>query len=269
MRRWAGHLGVSAPDRPLFPHLAGSSDPLRQIALLAELGLAGVCDNYLSLRPAAEQATIGEALARSGLEMGSFVHDPAHWNLPVWSGARDAVAAALAASLDAAARSGSRTINVITGRDLALAAEEQRRRMADNLAWAGDRAGKAGVALCIEATHPAVAPGLLLERVGDALALLDQIDHPFVRLNLDTGHIAMHGDDVVATIRAAGRRIGMVQTADMPSRIAPGAGTLDWPAIFAALDAVGYDGLLELEFELADTGEAGERALLGRLAGLG
>jgi hydroxypyruvate isomerase len=141
--------------------------------------------------------------------------------------------------------------------------------MADNLRHAADRAAVAGVMLCVEATHPAFAPGLLIERWPDALALVRAVDHPAVMLNLDLGHVALHGDDVVATIDACGRWIGMVQVADVPGRVEPGAGRLDWRAVREALDRVGYDGLVELELEPAEAGEAGERAMLARLVEVG
>lgn len=267
--RLAGHLGVRAPDRPLLRWLAGRGDPLRQVELLGEFGFGGVFDNFLVMRTPAEQAAIGEAAARCGLEMGSFVHDPLAWDRPTWSvageDARAALAEALGRSLETAARSGSRTINCVTGRAPDADERAQLGAMADNLRWAGDRAGEAGVTLCIEATHPTFAPGLLVERLGVALELLERIDHAQVRLNLDVGHLALHGDDIPAAIRAAAGRIGLVQLADVPGRVEPGAGTLDWPAIIRALEGTGYGGLLELELEPAANGAAGEQAMLERL----
>ena len=39
--RYAAHLGLRAPDQPLFRHSARSVDPADQIAFLAEQGFAG------------------------------------------------------------------------------------------------------------------------------------------------------------------------------------------------------------------------------------
>lgn len=265
--RLAGHLGVRAADAPLLPAIAGSADPIAQIALFAALGFAGVADNYLVLRAPGLQARIGEAVAGHGLEMGGFVHDPLRWNAPAWidGSALDALDATLAA----AARSGSRTATCVTGRLPAMDLAAQHQAMAANLARAADRAGRAGVMLCVEATHPAFAPGLLIERLSQAIAVVRAADHPFVRIDLDLGHVALHGDDPVAAIEAVGRLIGMVQIADVPGRVEPGAGTLVWRAIFAALAEAGFTGLAELELEPAGQGEAGERAMLARLIRLG
>lgn len=271
--RLAGHLGVRGPDAPLFRHLAASTSAADQIGFLARHGFAGVSDNYLVLREPDLQARIGQQAAAHGLEMASFVHDPLNWNQPTWNTpgdtARAALEEALAASLAAARRSGSRTLSVVTGRtDAPLAG--QIRTMADHLRFAADRAAASSVVLCVETTHPAFAPGLLIERLEDALAVVDAADHPHVRLNFDIGHLALLDEDVLAAIARSKGKIGMVQAADVPAppavgRVEPGAGVLDWPAIFAALEAAGYTGLIELELEPAAAGPEGETALLKRV----
>ena len=266
--RLAGHLGVRAPDAPLFKHLA-AADATAQIAFLAAQGFAGANDNYLLLRTPEAQADLGRALKHHGLTMGSFVHDPLNWNRPVWSGPLEPLRAALDIGLAAAARTGGRTINIVTGRDPLLTPDHQRGIMAANLRTLGDRADAAGVRLCVEATHPTFAPGLLVERWVDALDLVRSADHPAVRLTVDIGHIALHGDDPVAAITTSAPWIGIVQAADLPGRVEPGAGELNWPAIAAALAAAEYSGLIELELEPAVEGAAGERAMLARLATLG
>jgi len=267
----AGHLGVRAPDLPLLRHIADPLDVEAQVAALAANGFAGVSDNYLLLRDEATQRRIGAAVLRHGLRMGSFVHDPLRWNEPAWIDG--SAIATLEASAAAAERSGSRSITCITGRVADDNAAPQRRSMAEALRRAADRLGDAGVTLCVEPTHPLFAPGLLVEQVEEALEVVALADHPHVRIALDIGHVALHGRDPVAAIGLAAEMIGNVQIADVPAdgpgRVEPGAGTLDWVAILGALDAAGYDGLIELELEPAETGEAGERAMLSRLTGLG
>ncbi|MBP8232519.1 MAG: TIM barrel protein [Rhizorhabdus sp.] len=264
-RRFAGHLGVRGPDAPLLQHMAGSADPLEQIRLMADLGFAGIFDNYLLLRDEADQARIGAELRRLNMDMGSFVHDPLRWDQPAWI---DGTAlASLDRTIAAAARSGAASVTCITAGSGDPAAD--RRAMADMLRRAAERLSPEGPMLCVEATHPAFAPGLLIEQVEDALEVVRMANHPKVRLALDLGHGALHGRDPVELIRLAAGLIGNVQIADLPGRVEPGAGSLDWPSIFAALDAAGYGGLLELECEPLEKEEAGERAMVARLAGLG
>lgn len=267
--RFAGHLGLRAPDRPLLRHLAGSGDPIVQIELLADRGFAGVQDNFLVLRPPEQQERIGAAIARRGLAMGSFVHDPLAWNRPTWSAVdadgRAALLAEVERTIECARRVGGRHITCITGFDPGRSRAEQLAAMAGNLARAGDFAARAGLTLCVEATAPDFVPGMLVESSADAIAVADRAGHEAVALVLDAGHCAMNGEDVPTAIRRAGRRIAVVQIADVPGRIDPGAGALDWPAIFAALAEIGHAGLIEIEHEPMEDSAAGERALLERL----
>ncbi|HUD90347.1 hypothetical protein [Sphingobium sp.] len=62
--------------------------------------------------------------------------------------------------------------------------------------------------------------------------------------------------------------IGLIQIADIPGRIDPGLGQLDWPAILRQIVEQGYEGLLELEFQPVNPSAAGETAMLARLADL-
>lgn len=263
--RLAGHLGVRGPDAPLLQQIAGSADPVDQIRLMADLGFAGIFDNYLLLRDEADQARIGVELRRLNMDMGSFVHDPLRWDQPAWV---DGTAlASLDRTIAAAARSGAASVTCITAGCGDQA--DDRRAMAEMLRRAADRLPPDGPMLCVEATHPAFAPGLLIEQVEDALDVVRQAHHPKVRLALDLGHGALHGRDPVEQIALSVGLIGTVQIADVPGRVEPGAGSLDWLSILAALDTAGYAGLLELECEPLEKEEAGERAMVARLAGLG
>jgi hydroxypyruvate isomerase len=267
--RFASHLGLREPLRPLFAGMAGSNDPCEQIAWLSEQGFAGVFDNGLSARPAAEQIAIGEAAARHHLTFGSIALDNEGWSTPLWSrtdaASRTRQREVVERALAAAARVGSRTISCVTGlaSDISMAA--QCNAMADNLARVADLARDSAVLLCVEPVATAWIPGLLVQRLGDALAIVDRAAHPAVRVAFDVGHIAMAGDDPVAGAREAASRIGLVQIADAPARADPGAGTIEWQGLYAALDGVGYAGLIEVETLPVEAGVAGEAALLARL----
>lgn len=240
-----------------------------QIGWLKQQGFAGVFDNGVSARPEAEQAAIGAAAARHGLTFGSIALDPIGWSTPLWTRTdADAQAqqrAVLDHALAAAARAGSDTIGCVTGIDPDQSIDAQHKAMADNLARVADVAAAAGVRLCVEPVAQEWIPGLLLRRLEEAVAVVERANHPAVRLAYDVGHIAMAGDDPVAGVRAAGARIGFVQIADAPARADPGAGTIDWRGLFAALDDIGYTGLIEVETLPMVPGVEGEAALLAGL----
>ena len=60
-------------------------------------------------------------------------------------------------------------------------------------------------------------------------------------------------------------RIGHIQFADNPGRHEPGTGGIDYPAVFAALDRLGYDGWAAAEYWPSRTTEE----TLGWMTGAG
>jgi hydroxypyruvate isomerase len=261
-------LGLRAPDEPLFRHLAGSGDPVRQIAFLAESGFSGVSDLGFELRSAHEQRRIADALKAHGLGFASLTHDPARWSEPTWSvgvSERGELQDALAQSLDAGALVSAQSITCVTGLDPQRDRADQLKAFAENLASFAGQAEAAGVALCVEATASTLFPGLLVDRFADACAIVRAVGHPAVRVTFDSGHIAQDGDDVLAAFDAAMDIIGAIQLCDAPGRIDPGAGTIPWPALMAKIGDSGFEGLIEAEQMPMTEDAIGEEALLSRL----
>ena len=275
--RYAAHLGLRAPDQPLFRHSARSVDPADQIAFLAEQGFAGVQDNFLKLRPVPEQERIGAALAQHDLRMGSVNNNPLAWNRPLWSATDAAAGAELARDLEdsitAAARTGGRHLTCVTGmgprdghaaQDAARQATELQGMIA-NLRRLADRAAKGSCVLCVEPVAAAWIPGLLVATLTDALHVVRAVAHPAVKLLFDIAHVQASEGDVLPRLRACWNEVGLLQAADTPGRRDLGSGELDWPAILRFVRAQRYDGLIEIEHLPLDDSAAGEAQLLHRL----
>ena len=108
-----------------------------------------------------------------------------------------------------------------------------------------------GVTLCLEVINRFET--FMFNTVADALDFLGQVDHPSVKLHLDTYHMNMEEDDMYAAIRQAGAQLGHFHCV-ASNRKLPGADHIDWRAVRAALDDIGYDGALGIEaFPLPDT----------------
>lgn len=86
----------------------------------------------------------------------------------------------------------------------------------------------------------------IFNTVAEGLDYLRLVDHPSVKLQLDTYHMNMEEDDLAAAIRQAGAQIGHFHCADSNRKL-PGHGHVNWQAIKTALDEVGYDGALVIE----------------------
>jgi sugar phosphate isomerase/epimerase len=89
--------------------------------------------------------------------------------------------------------------------------------------------------------------------------LLNHYDSEFLAVNLDPSHFQLYGNDVPWVVSRLGPRIRHVHLKDVAGRpgmpgqefIFPllGEGAIDWTAFAAALDAIGYQGALSVEFE--------------------
>ena len=276
--RYTGYLGLRAPDQPLFRHSARSADPVDQIAYLAEQGFAGVQDNFLKLRSPAEQERIGAAIARHGLQMGSFNNNPRAWDRALWSATDGAARAELARDLEdslaTAARTGGRFFTCVTGAlPCALASADDRAAshgaqldgMIENLRRLADRAAEGDCVLCVEPVAAAWIPGLLVATLADALTVVRAVAHPAVKLLFDVAHVQTSDGDVLAHLGQSWDEVALLQAADTPGRRDLGAGELDWPAILRFVHAQGYTGLIEIEHLPLEDSAAGETRLLQRL----
>ena len=268
-QRYAPHIGLMAPDAPLFPESAGSADPVTQIAYIAELGFAGIEDNFLKVRSPKTQESMGAALARHGLEMGCFVNNPMHWNRPLWGRADDDARAQLEYDLDqsiaAAKRTGGKVLTVVSAQDPAIPVAYQWANMIENLKRLGDKATEAGLILALETVDARRWPGMLLHHIADAYAIAKAVASPAVKLVFDIGHIHPMDGEVLSNLEACSDMIAVVQVADIPGRLELGSGELNWVNIFRWLRKHGYDGLIELEFTLSEPSRAGEQQMLDAL----
>ncbi len=105
-----------------------------------------------------------------------------------------------------------------------------------------------GVVFCLEnlnlhTDHPGVPFG----RAEDTITLVGTLDRPGVRLMLDLYHAQIGEGNLIELVRTAGSLIGEIQVADVPGRMEPGTGEVNWPAVARALEDIGYRGVVGLE----------------------
>ncbi|MFL6268701.1 MAG: TIM barrel protein [Actinomycetes bacterium] len=118
-------------------------------------------------------------------------------------------------------------------------------RTLERVAALGERAG---VTFCLENLNTAVDhPGVPFARAADTLALVEAVGRPGLRMMLDLYHAQIGEGNLIGLVRRAGRLIGEIQVADVPGRCEPGTGEINYPAIAAALEELGYRGTVGLE----------------------
>lgn len=118
-------------------------------------------------------------------------------------------------------------------------------RTLTRLATLGERAGRV---FTLENLNTAVDhPGVPFASAADTLALVEAVDNPHLRLNLDLYHAQIGEGNLVQLVERAVAHIGEIQVADVPGRCEPGTGEIHYPAVAAALRRLGYTGVVGLE----------------------
>jgi hydroxypyruvate isomerase len=106
-------------------------------------------------------------------------------------------------------------------------------RTLGRLAALGERAGRV---FTLENLNTAVDhPGTPFARAADTLALVEAVDSPHLRMNLDLYHAQIGEGNLIQLLERALPLIGEIQVADVPGRCEPGTGEIHYPAIAAAL----------------------------------
>lgn len=161
------------------------------------------------------------------------------------------------AAIEAAHEAQIGIVNVLTGPNLW---EPEARPTRDQAAW--DRAVAALEAACQHAEPLGVTIslepcwGTLANDAEGARRVLSEVP---CAVTFDPSHFAVSGDDQPSLVREWGERIAHVHLKDAFG--APGMegedfifcmlgeGSVPWPEVFEALDEVGYEGALSVEFE--------------------
>jgi len=121
--------------------------------------------------------------------------------------------------------------------------------MIANARFAAEELGKAGIRLCIEAINRRDVPGFFVSTSAEALAIIDAAGHPNIAFQYDVYHMQIMEGDLIPTMTRILDRIDHIQFADTPGRNEPGTGEINFPNLFAAIDAMGYGGWLAAEYK--------------------
>ena len=108
-------------------------------------------------------------------------------------------------------------------------------------------------------------PGYFYSRTAEAIEIIEAVGSPRVTLMFDCYHVGCVEGDVIMRMRQHWARIGHIQFAAVPSRAEPDEGELNYPAIFAEIDRLGWQGWVGAEYRP----RAGTDAGLGWVKAMG
>ena len=127
--------------------------------------------------------------------------------------------------------------------------EAHRATLIANLRDVAPLAKQAGVALLLEALNPIDFPGYLVGSIEAACSVIEAADSDNIFLQYDLYHCQMTRGRLALTMREKLGQIRHMQIAGVPGRNEPDASQeINYPALFALMDELGYQGWVGCEY---------------------
>jgi len=162
-----------------------------------------------------------------------------------------------------AASIGCRCINAPGGKSGGTEAAESTYR--GNLAYACATAAPHGITVLVEPINQRDAPGFHVSLVEKAIATVEAVGAPNLKLLFDFYHTQVSQGDLIRRFEAARPWLGHIQFAGVPLRGEPDEGEVNYANVFAAIDEIGWDGYVGAEYRPRGSTDEG----LGWLGALG
>lgn len=198
-------------------------------------------------------SAVKSELARHGLTMLGINTPPGNvqageFGLAAVPGREQDFATLFRQALDYITAIGGRQIHVLAGRVPPEQRPAAERTFIVNLMRAADAAAERAITLLIEPINPRDRPDYFLTRAEHAAAVIAEVGRPNVRIQFDFYHAQIVGGDLIRRFETLLPLVGHVQIAAVPSRHEPDEGEVNYPAIFAVLDRLGYGGFVACEY---------------------
>jgi hydroxypyruvate isomerase len=151
-------------------------------------------------------------------------------------------------ALDYVVAVGGRQIHVMAGQVPPEQRPAAETTFVGNLTRAADTAADRNITLLIEPINPRDRPDYFLTRAEHAVAIIAKVERPNLRIQFDFYHAQIVGGDLLRRFEKHLPLVGHVQVAAIPTRHEPDEGEVNYPAIFAELDKLGYEGWVGAEY---------------------
>ena len=119
----------------------------------------------------------------------------------------------------------------------------------NNLAYAAEECGKNKIYALIEPINSKDIPGYFLNYVDDAVQFINEINHPFLKLQLDLYHTQIMSGNLTHYLKKYIHLVKHIQIASTPNRNEPNKGEINYEYIFNLINDLKYDGYIGCEYK--------------------
>jgi len=128
-----------------------------------------------------------------------------------------------------------------------LSHRQKRENLLNALEKAARIAAQGGLELCLEPLNLKDHPGNFLHQSEAAFEVVEILNHPNLKVLFDIYHMQRSQGHIIETIQTHLDHIGYFHAADVPGRVEPGSGELNYPNIFRAIERMGFSGTVGFE----------------------
>jgi hydroxypyruvate isomerase len=277
-------LFAASPKRKfklkLAPHLGqfvghAGENIVDQLTFMAEEGFTALEDNQMMQRPASAQETIARTLQELGMSMGVFVVAVGgNENRMFTTGHEDNPRKFAKACQDAVAvakRVNAKWMTVVPGvfeRKLPIGI--QTANVIDVLRAGVEVFERENLVMVLEPL--ADSPDLFLRTADQAYEICRAVNSPACKILFDMYHLQQNQGSIIASIDQVWSEIGYFQIGDVPGRLWPGTGEMNYSNILKHISTkmrqTGRDFIFGMEHGPWKPDKAGERACIDSYAAM-
>ncbi len=244
---------------------SGGDDFIDQIKYMYDQGFRSIEDNGMTGRSVAQQAKIGETLARLGMTMGVFV-------VPKGGNGANTLAAGkqeyidiflkgCRQSVEVAKRVNAKWVTVVPGdfeRNLPIGI--QTGNVIDALKRGAEILEPHGIVMVLEPLSD--TPNLFLRTSTQTYEICRGVNSPSCKILYDIYHMQKNEGNLIKHIELTWSEIAYFQIGDNPGRKEPTTGEINYKNVFKYIYEKGYRGVMGMEHGNSKPGKEGEQALI-------
>ena len=117
-----------------------------------------------------------------------------------------------------------------------------------NLSYAASLSKGKNITILIEAINDKDIPSYHLNYVSDAIDIIEELKHPYLKLQLDLYHAQIMSGNLTSIIEKSISYTKHMQIASPPYRYEPDKGEINFQFIFSIIEKLKYDGYIGCEY---------------------